>query len=167
MFAYGDNYWFMPPERRNIATLSDREMCVLGNSWVKDIQFKENMLTSSVSLGFFWNWLAQLDDNFCKLNSKSCYLLVRAKTKSHIKFHSPSQRNIREKQFHSVLCNVVLRQQAQYELDFESAFLRSFYCFVHRIFWDYDMTKSCSTSNNVVFDSAFLLLHWWSSPLRG
>ena len=132
------------------------------------------MLTSSVSLGFFWNWLAQLDDNFCKLNSKSCYLLVRAKTKSHIKFHSQSQRNIREKQFHSVLsdANVVFRQQAQYELDFESAILRSFYCFVHCTFIliiskDCEMTKSCSTSNNVVFDSAFLLLHWWSSPLRG
>ena len=135
MFAYGDNYWFMPPERRNIAIASDREMCVLGNSWVKDIQFKENMLTSSVSLGFFWNWLAQLDDNFCKLNSKSCYLLVRAKTKSHIKFHSQSQRNIREKQFHSV----VFRRQAQYELYFESAFLQcTFYTlYIRRLWYDF------------------------------
>ena len=24
MFAYGDNYWFMPPERRNIAIAWDR-----------------------------------------------------------------------------------------------------------------------------------------------
>ena len=147
-----------PPERWNIHCHSTEYR----ENW--EI-IEKSMLTSSVSLGFFWNWLAQLDDNFCKLNSKSCYLLVRAKTKSHIKFHSQSQRNIREKQFHSVLCNVVFRQQAQYELYFESAFLTfRFYLYIvhdkiRKMWYDY-MTRSSLTSNkNVVVDSAFLLLH--------
>ena len=165
MFAYGDNYWFTHATRAVKHPLS-----LHGVQGKIGIYYAYNtlrsMLTSSVSLGFFCNWLAQLDDNFCKLNSKSCYLLVRAKTKSHIKFHSQSQKNIREKQFHSVLCNVVFRQQAQYELYFDSAFLTfRFYLYIHCTMYmiksrKCDMTRSSSTSNNnVVVDSAFLLLH--------
>ena len=61
------------------------------------------MLTLSSLTMLLVKWLALLDDNFCKLNSKSCYLLVRAKTKSHIKFHSRSQR-ISEKNNSILFC---------------------------------------------------------------
>ena len=61
------------------------------------------MLTLSSLTMVLVKWLALLDDNFCKLNSKSCYLLVRAKTKSHIKFHSRSQR-ISEKNNSILFC---------------------------------------------------------------
>ena len=46
----------------------------------------------------------EVDDNFYKLNSKSCYLLMRAKTKSHTERWSQPSQNIT---ITTVLCALV------------------------------------------------------------